>query len=940
MPLAGETAFTSLTTLLGATLQMPSVTHDGRSFMLDSRRIWLVSGQIPYTRLARDVWADRIHAAKQAGLNTIETPVFWNRHEPRPGKFDFSGDNDLKHFISLIGRAGMHCILGLGPYVGSEWDMGGLPPWLLESPTTVFRTQNAPFLEAASRFITAVAEQVRSLQATASGVGGPIVLVECESDWTCGHETLANSYIGELIRYVREAGLSVPIINSNNLWQGVEGQIDGWSGTQDLLSTSRQLASVRTSHPRVVIDFAIAKPLMWGRPEPAPVPPMVTQRRLAEALAGGAQYNMRPFSGGTNFGFSGGRSEGAADEFMCAEFGRGAPISASGQHGECYNAVRRLNHFASRFGRVLANLDPAFHPVVIDPSPDVADTKGGKASARQELSVVHAKGSQGSVVFVFGDEGSARTGVRQSRLLLADGTTMPVTLGQQAVAWCLIDVHVSSKAHLDYCNLNAFAAVGQIFVCYGPGGSRGMLSVNGSPLEVVVPSSGKMPLTIDHETLTIVVANEEQIDSIAIGEDAALIGVSGITPEGFPILPVGVKTYTRAGADGVIKQVMVESRSTSGQHGGTLPVGQWSSCGVYEYQEGSGARFASISGPSEMALMGCPVGYAWYRMKLHNDGTKKAKLLFPNAADRLHVFLEGQSLGVVGRGLGAEQIIPASLRKGEQTLVVLAENLGRFSGGMHLGERKGLHGEAYEAVAFKMAAPKLQRGEPVEILPVKAPVWGVCEGDTTSPDRVSWTLNHRRKTPIIMMIGPVNTQGFMMLNGKVLQWLDASGPFSITFTPEQLGKGSNSIQFAPFGHGLGESSLEQLSEAVSFYEGVTPLCSSGDMAFAKWEPPLPSAFTTGRADKTVGPRWFKGMFTPPDSESALFFEPVGLTKGQFYVNGRHVSRYFVATAAGKKVGPQDRYFIPRAFTRPKVPNEIMIFDESGNVPSKSRLTIE
>ena len=68
---------------------MASVTYDGRSFMLDGRRIWLVSGSIPYFRLPRASWADRIHAAKLAGLNTVDVPVAWHRHEPRPGQFNF-----------------------------------------------------------------------------------------------------------------------------------------------------------------------------------------------------------------------------------------------------------------------------------------------------------------------------------------------------------------------------------------------------------------------------------------------------------------------------------------------------------------------------------------------------------------------------------------------------------------------------------------------------------------------------------------------------------------------------------------------------------------------------------------------------------------------------------------------------------------------------------
>ncbi len=100
-------------------------THDGRSFMIDGRRVWLVSGRIPYARLPRETWGDRIHAAKLAGLNTIETPVFWNRHEARPGRFDFTGDNDLRHFIDRIGKAGMYCILSMGPFIDLSWEFGG-----------------------------------------------------------------------------------------------------------------------------------------------------------------------------------------------------------------------------------------------------------------------------------------------------------------------------------------------------------------------------------------------------------------------------------------------------------------------------------------------------------------------------------------------------------------------------------------------------------------------------------------------------------------------------------------------------------------------------------------------------------------------------------------------------------------------------------------------
>ena len=33
---------------------MPAVTYDGQSFMLDGRRVWIVSAAVEYARVARD----------------------------------------------------------------------------------------------------------------------------------------------------------------------------------------------------------------------------------------------------------------------------------------------------------------------------------------------------------------------------------------------------------------------------------------------------------------------------------------------------------------------------------------------------------------------------------------------------------------------------------------------------------------------------------------------------------------------------------------------------------------------------------------------------------------------------------------------------------------------------------------------------------------------
>ena len=68
------------------------------------------------------------------GLNTIETYVAWNAHEPAPRRVAHStGGLDLGRFLDLVAAEGMHAIVRPGPYICAEWDNGGLPAWLLSA---------------------------------------------------------------------------------------------------------------------------------------------------------------------------------------------------------------------------------------------------------------------------------------------------------------------------------------------------------------------------------------------------------------------------------------------------------------------------------------------------------------------------------------------------------------------------------------------------------------------------------------------------------------------------------------------------------------------------------------------------------------------------------------------------------------------------------------
>ena len=189
---------------------MPSVSFDGQSLLIDGRRIWLVSGSIHYARTPHQLWRSRIRAASnRPGLNCIDTHVFWNIHEARPGRFHFKDDADLGQFVRLIHQEGMWCILRPGPYVGAGADFGGLPGWLHKIKDVKLRCTNGPFLEACARYLGAVMEQVKDLQVTTPLPGrkvgdavsaGPIVMMQAENQWYCHNPDESEGYLRQIVR--------------------------------------------------------------------------------------------------------------------------------------------------------------------------------------------------------------------------------------------------------------------------------------------------------------------------------------------------------------------------------------------------------------------------------------------------------------------------------------------------------------------------------------------------------------------------------------------------------------------------------------------------------------------------------------------------------------------------------------------------------------------
>ncbi|PIA43034.1 hypothetical protein AQUCO_02000465v1 [Aquilegia coerulea] len=159
-----------------------SVSYDHKAITINGQRRILLSGSIHYPRSTPEMWPDLIQKAKDGGLDVIQTYVFWNGHEPSPGKYYFEGRYDLVKFIKLAKQAGLYVHLRIGPYVCAEWNFGGFPVWLKYVPGIHFRTDNEPFKAAMKGFTTKIVNMMKA-EGLFETQGGPIILSQIENEY-------------------------------------------------------------------------------------------------------------------------------------------------------------------------------------------------------------------------------------------------------------------------------------------------------------------------------------------------------------------------------------------------------------------------------------------------------------------------------------------------------------------------------------------------------------------------------------------------------------------------------------------------------------------------------------------------------------------------------------------------------------------------------------
>lgn len=311
-----------------------------KTFLLNGKPFVVKAAELHYPRIPRPYWEHRIKMCKALGMNTVCLYVFWNIHEQQEGKFDFTGNNDVAEFCRLAQRNGLYVIVRPGPYVCAEWEMGGLPWWLLKKKDIRLRELDPYFMERVKLFERKVGEQLASLTIQN---GGPIIMVQVENEYGSYGENKA--YVSAIRDIVRQSGFDKVTLfqcdwASNFEKNGLDDLV--WTmnfGTgADIDQQFRRLGELRPNAPQMCSEFWSGWFDKWGaRHETRPAKAMV--EGIDEMLSKGISFSLYMTHGGTSFGhWAGANSPGFAPDVTSYDYD--APINEYGQATPKYWELR------------------------------------------------------------------------------------------------------------------------------------------------------------------------------------------------------------------------------------------------------------------------------------------------------------------------------------------------------------------------------------------------------------------------------------------------------------------------------------------------------------------------------------------------------------------------------------------------------------------------
>lgn len=327
---------------------MAILTYKGNKFFLDGEEYTIISGAMHYFRIPREYWHDRLLKLKECGFNTVETYTCWNLHEPKENVFDFSGMLDLEAYIDIANELGLNVILRPGPYICAEWEMGGLPAWLLNYPNLTIRCNDELFISKVERYYN---ELLGRIVPKLSTNGGNIIMMQIENEY--GSYGDDHEYMQRIADIYKKAGVDCLLFTSDG---ASSSMLQG--GTLPEYPCVANFGSRPNENFKVLNDFRPDQPLMCGEywvgwfdhwyEKHHVRDPKEVAKLFKDMIDCGASLNFYMFHGGTNFGYMNGANYYDKYEPTITSYDYNALLSEAGDLTPAYFEVRKI--IEERFG--------------------------------------------------------------------------------------------------------------------------------------------------------------------------------------------------------------------------------------------------------------------------------------------------------------------------------------------------------------------------------------------------------------------------------------------------------------------------------------------------------------------------------------------------------------------------------------------------------------
>ncbi len=372
-------------------------------------------------------------------------------------------------------------------------------------------------------------------------------------------------------------------------------------------------------------------------------------------------------------------------------------------------------------------------------------------------------------------------------------------------------------------------------------------------------------------------------------------------------------------------------------------------------------------GPRSHEDLGRLYGYVWYRAEFESDAEVDATVFAPMISTRLTVYANGVYGGTRGEltrfvefcgyrhpadALQQDQVV-VPLRRGINTFAFLSDHLGRWFNGKP--DFQGLRGPVY------LGARRMNLGAAVPFAP--APV-------SDEAFRALYDKEYRLPTPLpgidITVEVPPETDGYLILpsglthvavsvDGRHVAGLPkAKYPFSTVQLPAWVGgrrivlriQCEAGVAFAPaLEHvnlflaprrkALRNWAWKPGGEWPGFAGAATSAANVETCAQGEgWEGLMPDQKPpVGTGAK---PAYYLAAFAKPERDLPLFLNIGKLHKGQLFLNGHNLGRFWQVGGHHQGNGVQSRFYLPRPWLREN--NTLAVFEEYGLPPHEVSLT--